>query len=440
MDFISEIAKYVKEFAPKYGISIYSPIIAQAILESGMGTSYKAQYHNYFGLKYRPGRCPTANGRFVDDSKEQNADGSYKYITTEWFSFPNLKAGVQGYFDFTNIANYANLKGVTDPLIYLTNLRADGYASSLHYVQNAMEKIDKYNLRQYDDKIETPTTGTIKVAVDAGHGSNTAGKRTPDDYREHWINVNVAYMLAAALKKNGFEVVPVGWNDINSKDDPDVALTSRQKTVKAAGCDYSISCHANAVGTGWSAASGVETLIHNNAAYQGDSRRLAEKVQARLVQGTPQKNRGVKTQALAMCNCNAMGTRASILCEIGFMTNREEAELMKKAYFCQEQAEDICKGFCDYLGKDYKPLTGVVPKPIDVVPETINDTDDTGVPFTIRVTDPALNIREKPNALSRIMGVIRDKGLYTIIETSGNWGRLKSGVGWINLKYTVRKD
>ena len=440
MDFISEIAKYVKEFAPQFGIAVHSPIIAQAILESASGTSSKAHYHNYFGLKYRAGRCPSSNGKFVDGGSEQNADGSYSGIVTEWFSFPNMRAGVKGYFEFINIANYANVKGVTDPEIYLTNLRADGYATSLGYVKNLMAVIDKYNLRQYDDKIEIPTTSKIKVAVDAGHGSNTAGKRTPDDYREHWINVNVAYMLAAALKKNGFEVVPIGWNDINAKDDTDVALTTRQKTIKAAGCDYSISCHANAVGSGGSAASGVETLIHSNTAYQGDSRRLAEKVQARLVQGTPQKNRGVKTQTLAMCNCNAMGTRASILCEIGFMTNKEEAELMKKAYFCQEQAEDICKGFCDYLGKDYKPLTGVVPKPIDVVPETINDTDDTGVPFTVRVTDPALNIREKPNALSRIMGVIRDKGLYTIIETSGNWGRLKSGAGWINLKYTVRKD
>lgn len=27
------------------------------------------------------------------------------------------------------------------------------------------------------------------IAIDAGHGSNTAGKRTPDGYREHWINV-----------------------------------------------------------------------------------------------------------------------------------------------------------------------------------------------------------------------------------------------------------
>ena len=41
-----------------------------------------------------------------------------------------------------------------------------------------------------------------KIAVDAGHGSQTAGKRTPDGYREHWINVKTAYYLEQALQKN----------------------------------------------------------------------------------------------------------------------------------------------------------------------------------------------------------------------------------------------
>ena len=35
-------------------------------------------------------------------------------------------------------------------------------------------------------------------------------------------------------------------------------------------------------------------------------------------------------------------------------------------------------------------------------------------------------------------GCIRDYGTYTIVETSGNWGKLKSGAGWICLDYTKR--
>lgn len=57
--------------------------------------------------------------------------------------------------------------------------------------------------------------------------------------------------------------------------------------------------------------------------------------------------------------------------------------------------------------------------------------------FRIRVIDPELNIRKYPSLTAPISGVIRDRGVYTIIGTEygGNilWGKLKSGAGWISL-------
>lgn len=38
-EFIKKIAGYVKKYASDYGIAVHSPIIAQAILESGWGES-----------------------------------------------------------------------------------------------------------------------------------------------------------------------------------------------------------------------------------------------------------------------------------------------------------------------------------------------------------------------------------------------------------------
>ena len=52
-----------------------------------------------------------------------------------------------------------------------------------------------------------------------------------------------------------------------------------------------------------------------------------------------------------------------------------------------------------------------------------------------KVTDDELNVREQPNASSRIVGVLKKGEAYTITKTSGNWGLLKSGLGWINLNY-----
>lgn len=197
----------------------------------------------------------------------------------------------------------------------------------------------------------------MKIAIDAGHGDLkfTAGKRTPDGYAEHWANVKVAQFFAAEMERCGVPYIRTGWNDENATDDPDVALATRQKQIKAAGCDYSISFHFNAYGDGrsYNSGQGIETLYDTK--QPGDSKRLAECIQKYLQQGTQQKNRGVKQQSLAMCRCTTMGTKASVLIECAFMTNEREAALMKTDAFCLECAQEAARGFCEYAGVNYRP-------------------------------------------------------------------------------------
>ena len=66
------------------------------------------------------------------------------------------------------------------------------------------------------------------------------------------------------------------------------------------------------------------------------------------------------------------------------------------------------------------------------------------VPFRVKIIDEALNIRCAAGVANKAIGVIRGGGVYTIIEVaqvgSATWGKLKSGVGWINIgtKYVKR--
>lgn len=222
-----------------------------------------------------------------------------------------------------------------------------GYGFDIIAGINAMKKININN--------NGGNTMKYKVAVDAGHGSNTAGKRTPDGWREHYTNVKCANYFDIAMRRCGFETVKIAWDDTNSKDDTDVPLTTRQSQIKNAKCDISVSWHANAFGDGksYNSSQGIETLIHNNSVKVKDSGSLAIKVQNYLIKGTQQKNRGVKAANLAMCNCVAMGTKASILIEIGFMTNEYEAQLIQSDAFCQECAEEAAQGVCEYFGVTY---------------------------------------------------------------------------------------
>lgn len=150
-EFIEQIAKCVKKYAYVYGIEVHSPIIAQAILESGWGKSGLAsKYHNYFGLK-----CGSSwKGKSVNmATKEEYKVGTLTNIRDNFRVYDSMEAGIKGYFDFINTSRYANLKGVKSPEEYVRRIKADGYATSSTYVNNVLRVIRDNKLTRFDDKV-----------------------------------------------------------------------------------------------------------------------------------------------------------------------------------------------------------------------------------------------------------------------------------------------
>ena len=147
-EFIEVIAKYVIKYANDYGIKVHSPIIAQAILESGWGGSTLAsKYNNFFGLK-----CGGSwKGKSVNmATKEEYSVGTLTDIRANFRVFDSIEDGVKGYFEFISYSRYSNLKGVTNPEEYCRLLKADGYATSSTYVTNLMRVIRDNNLTRFD--------------------------------------------------------------------------------------------------------------------------------------------------------------------------------------------------------------------------------------------------------------------------------------------------
>lgn len=163
-EFITKIAAYVQKYAPKYDIRVHSPIIAQAILESGWGKStLSARYHNYFGLK-----CGTKwTGPSVNmTTQEEYEEGVHTTIQDNFRVYGSMEEGVKGYFEFIQLSRYHNLRGITDPEAYLITIRADGYATSYSYVSENMKLIRQYNLEKYDtEKAEVNGMSAIEKAV-----------------------------------------------------------------------------------------------------------------------------------------------------------------------------------------------------------------------------------------------------------------------------------
>lgn len=58
--------------------------------------------------------------------------------------------------------------------------------------------------------------------------------------------------------------------------------------------------------------------------------------------------------------------------------------------------------------------------------------------FLVKVTADVLNVRSGAGTSHNITTTIKKNEVYTIVETKNNWGKLKSGAGWICLDYTVK--
>ena len=56
-------------------------------------------------------------------------------------------------------------------------------------------------------------------------------------------------------------------------------------------------------------------------------------------------------------------------------------------------------------------------------------------PFLVRVTVPMVAARKGPGSEYPATVVVRGPNIFTITEVQGSYGRLKSGAGWLNLRY-----
>lgn len=85
------------------------------------------------------------------------------------------------------------------------------------------------------------------------------------------------------------------------------------------------------------------------------------------------------------------------------------------------------------VGDFYKLKSGLYitknPKFVEFIePETFK-------PYLVRINANVLNIRDGSNVKSKDVGNVFKGEVYTIVDEQNGFGRLKSGAGWISLKY-----
>lgn len=207
------------------------------------------------------------------------------------------------------------------------------------------------------------------ILLDAGHGLNTAGKRTPNFednsfMKEREFNQDVVKKMMLKLKAYNCEVV---WVSEETEDVPLSTRTTRANThyqncIKKYGASQVksifVSVHANAMGEKWANANGIETF-----AYPGNEEalKLADYTQKQLISHTKLRDRGVKTANFAVLRQTVM---PAILCECGFMDYKPEATLLRTDSYRELCATAIIKGIVEYLKLPLKPIAASQATPV----------------------------------------------------------------------------
>ena len=413
-EFIDEIAKYVIKYAPQFGIKVYSGIIAQACLESAYGTSPKAEHHNYFGLKYRQNRVTCHTGYFRDGGSEQNADGSYRPISDDWYAFDNIEHGVLGYFQFINIPNYANLKTATTPLDYLTKIKEDHYATSLSYVENNMNVVNKWNLTKYDPVQIKPKEEFTNSSL-ATYTNISPNKTSP---RNHKIDTITIHCMAGNMS-------------IESCGNLFANPTRKASSNYGIGTDGRIGLYVDEKDRSW---------CSSNA--NNDNRAIT--IEVANDGGAPDWHVSDKALESLIKLCADICKRNDIK-ELKWKADKTLIGQVDKQNMTVHRwfAAKACPG--DYLfnlhGYIAEQVNKILANPSSQYepPIAIPDPAPAFQPYLVKVTVDALNIRKGPGTKYEKVGCIKTYGIYTIVEEQDGWGKLKSGAGWICLKYTERR-
>ncbi|HLO12113.1 MAG TPA: N-acetylmuramoyl-L-alanine amidase [Pseudoneobacillus sp.] len=177
----------------------------------------------------------------------------------------------------------------------------------------------------------------MKIMLDAGHGYNTPGKRSPDGLKEYEFTRAVANYARTLL--NTYQNVTVYFSH---SDERDVPLKERTDKANQLNVDLFMSIHANAFGSNWNDANGIETYVYVTKPQKAFE--LAQKIQRNLITSTGLKNRGVKTADFHVLRESHMD---AVLTELGFYTNPEEIKLIRTESYRKKCAEAIVKAIAE---------------------------------------------------------------------------------------------
>jgi len=173
------------------------------------------------------------------------------------------------------------------------------------------------------------------VVIDAGHGGKDPGATSVLGFYEKGINLSVAHKVAGLLSQRGLRVKMTRTSDYF------VELEDRAAIANNLNADLFVSIHSDSFPK--STRRGFTVYIARSAS--SSSRRAASAI-ARSMSGTGLNSFGVQTAGYYVLT----GTRGpAVLVEMGYLSNRREAALLRSSSFQNRLAQAVADGISDYF-------------------------------------------------------------------------------------------
>ena len=190
-----------------------------------------------------------------------------------------------------------------------------------------------------DDPKEEPNM--FKIALDAGHGINTAGKRCmksidPNETREWWLNNRICDYIESRLKSyEGYELQRMDDSDDGKEDVP---LATRTNKANAWGATFYLSVHHNA-GINGGSGGGIVAYTHPNSSQTSVEWRDA--LYAALIQHTGLKGNRAWPRLTENYHVLRESKMPAVLLELGFMDSKTDVPIILTDEYAQKCADAI---------------------------------------------------------------------------------------------------
>ena len=189
------------------------------------------------------------------------------------------------------------------------------------------------------------------VVVDPGHGGMDPGKIGINDVEEKEINLEISLMLRDKLEKQGIQVVMTRETDqgLYDEDSSNKKVQDLQRRVELIHEEQPVcvvSIHQNSYPD--ASVKGAQVFYYEDST---EGKKLAEELQNALIaQVDPENHRQAKgnTTYYLLERTDV----PLVICECGFLSNPEEAELLTDQAYQETLTDAIVSGILEYLGKD----------------------------------------------------------------------------------------